>query len=159
MDRDAVQGHGVRGVQESPQLPSRADGLEEAHVLEIGKRLEQRTARAHTVTGRLLGKRVPDELGEPPVPALQVEQELRVAGRASTSRSRSWSRGANGFASRHLSHRIGSGPTVFRWRTSSRPRQRRMSASTSATPRRSASCRRAKLLPARWATTNVTQSG
>ena len=75
--------------------------------------------RAHTVTGRPPGAR-PARARQASCSGLSGRAGLCLE-RASTSRSRSWSRGANGFASRHLSHRIGSGPTVFRWRTSSRP--------------------------------------
>ena len=78
----------------------------------------------------------------------------RSAGPAASSSSARTRRGPNGLASFQRSHRTGTGPSVFRWRTSMRPRKRCTSASITRTPCASAVRRARSELPERCAMTN-----
>ena len=82
VNRDAVETECVDATQERSKLPSRADGLEEAHVLAARERLEEPpAARAHG-DGSTARQRSEHELGESRVPTFQVEQELGFRARS-----------------------------------------------------------------------------
>ena len=156
VDRDAREPPPGEAPPQRAQLAAAAHRVHEPDARHVAERLEQRpVARADGDARRpRAGERFSDPARQPGVAPLQVEHQLGAGGGRGEQRvelagaAPSRARAASGPTA------AARGPIVLRWRTSTRPRRRWRSASTSRGASASARRRMPRSLPARWATTN-----